>query len=480
MRSKTSRILINRRFLCVLAILPGLLLGQVIIGLPIQVFASALNASQPTETAETDSGQTKYRPPLEIEHSSASAAIIETGRLRMLYDKSADVRQNIPTASKIMTALIACEKLELDTQVTISKVAAAADSNRQTGDGVELKTGDKYPLEYLLLRLLFYNSDAAALAIAEQIANVEENFVDIMNAKAASYELSDTVFKNCTGVPVFDTNAPASPDNEFLPTDSLQYTTPSDLARLVSYAVLDENFAKSLRKESEYLVLDGKVLVAMSNELHNIWTLSEGKDIGAFYAEWNGQSYMVAIGKINDINLVAVTAGGAPASRMSDLQRLFQACARNYVSTPLVEAGERFNGETEQTVDGETFGLLYKKTVYYVHPADDLFLMPTFRYNSFGPHSRPIQRSMTVGQVIIELKDGTTISVDVCPDRQILSSISILDKVLGELQSNRNLTIVLIAATVCLLLVMLVQVIIGTRKLIHLIRLIMLEKRSRR
>jgi hypothetical protein len=51
---------------------------------------------------------------------------------------------------------------------------------------------------------------------------------------------------------------------------------------------------------------------------------------------------------------------------------------------------------------------------------------------------------MTVGQVVFELVDGTRISVDVSPDRQILSSISLVDRTLASLQSNRNLFYLLV------------------------------------
>ncbi len=54
-----------------------------------------------------------------------------------------------------MTMLIACERLPLDTMVTISSVAADMPDADDSPDYVELQTGDKYLLEYLLLRMLY-------------------------------------------------------------------------------------------------------------------------------------------------------------------------------------------------------------------------------------------------------------------------------------------------------------------------------------
>jgi hypothetical protein len=228
------------------------------------------------------------------------------------------------------------------------------------------------------------------------------------------------------------------------------------------------------------MMLDGSVLITMYNALQGIQTRSEGLIRGVFYCRSGNQSYMVAVGTVNNINIISVTAGGNADQGSSDLIALFQGCRAFYESTPLVIAGDSFSQLQEQTVDGEYYGLVYKQTVYYVHPIGNPFIRGLPIFNSFGPFSRPIQRSKTVGQVIFELEDGTMIAIDVVPDRQILSSISILDKALGELQSNYNLTVLLLVCSILLLLIIFFQIIGGFRRLLHLVRLIVLEKRSRR
>lgn len=428
-----------------------------------------------------------YQPELEIELAAHSAIAVETGRMRRLYAKNADILMNIPSASKIMTALIACERLSLNTPITISKVAAEAGAKETTGDDVILHNGDKYPLQYLLLRLIFYDSDAAALAIAEQISGIEETFVELMNAKAASFELKDTIFRNSTGQPIVipsdDQKSEADPKPTGVPGAEpipLQYTTVSDLARLVSQAMLDDDFAKIIRTDSEYLVLDGEVLVAMRNAVQSIWTLSENQVTGAFYCENQSQSYLITIGKVNDISLVMITAAGSISGRLTDTLNLIDALGDTYIQTRLVDAGEAFQVEQERTIDGEVFGLIFKRNVLYVHPRNDLFLVSPIQYNSFGPHRRPIELGMTVGQVVFTLKDGTIIAVDVGPDRQILSSITLVNQALNILQNNDNLLFVLMISCALLLFGLCVHV---ARRMVRLIRLqilLRLEKRSRR
>lgn len=428
-----------------------------------------------------------YQPPLEVSLSASSAIVIDTGRSRRLYAKNTEVKLAIPAASKIMTALIACERLPLDTPITISNVAAQAAAKESTGDGLVLQTGDKYPFEYLLLRLVFYDSNAAALAISEQISNIEERFVELMNARAVALALSNTVFINSTGDPVYE-DPPFDPgdrsgenDEDFIITPKpLQYTTVSDLARLVSVAMNNQTFANIIRKDSEYLVMSGDTLVPMKSGIQAIWTLSENRITGAFYCERKDRAYAVAVGRINDFNVIMITADGNPGQRISDLLALTNAIESTYVQTPLVLAGELFTGYQEETTDGESFGLVFRRTVQYVHPVDDIFLMQTIQYLSYGPHHRPIESSMTVGQVVFQLRDGTVIAVDVGPDRQILSRITVLNQLLNSLQNNRNLFFVMMACGALLCLLMLYQVINRLSRLSRLVRFVLLERRSRR
>jgi D-alanyl-D-alanine carboxypeptidase len=438
-------------------------------------------------TGETDSqdpqptGPAPYVPQLEISHSSQFAVVIETGRKRLLYDKAAGIRMNIPAASKMMTAYIACMKLPLQTMVTVSKVAEASEISFSSPDGVKIRSGNKYSLEYLLLRLIFYNSDAAAIAIAEQISGIEEKFVELMNIQAENLGLTETLFANCTGQIVYtsgQTDATADPTNAG--NRLAQYTTPLELAQMIAAAYGDPTFARLISLPSEFVVMDSSSLVSMNNTLKSIWTLSEEKITGAFYSELNGSSFMASIGKMDSMSIVIVTAFGNPQKKMTDLQSIISGFYGYYEVSALVRAGEPFKGEQEVTVDGEPFGLVYKSTLNYIHPTGDAFLKTTYRYNSFGPFRRPIQHGMTVGQVIFELTDGTTIPVDVAPDRQILSRVSILDKLLADLQDNQNLTMVILVAGCLLLLILLYNVIRGIYRFVNLFLLVILEKRSRR
>lgn len=446
----------------------GLLVLAILILIAGNVLAAQVNLASAQAAESAAVTPDIWKPDLAVDNSGTAAIVIETGRQRRLYTKNSEEPMNISAAAKIMTALIACERLPMNTMVTISKEAASLPDAQAVNGQVELKNGSKYPLEYLVLRLLFYDCDAAALAIAEQIASVETDFVAVMNQKAANLDLNATHFVNCTGDPVNDPGAAEHP-----------VTTVSDVARLMTRAMQVPVLAGLISKDSEYLVLEGKTVVPMRNQLSALWTRSEQKVTAAFYSEKSYQASTITVGSFKNMNLVTVVANGEPSERIADTLALYNGCDKAYEVSSLVEAGETFSGGQEQTIDGEIFGLVYLKTITYVRPVNDDFLESTIQYRSLGPFSRPIQRGLVVGQVIFTLKDGTVIAADVGPNRQILSNISIIDRALNQLESNENLTFVLLACLLLLIAVLAYQVVLGSIHLVRLVRLLIFEHRSR-
>ncbi len=436
------------------------------------------NTNNIDDTDDRDEDPDRLYDGLEIDITASSAIVIETGRQRVLFEKNSDIKMSIPTASKLMTVLIACERLPLDTMVTISSVAAGQNDASNSPDYVELGTGDKYMLEYLLLRILYYDSDAAAIAVAEQIANEESRFVELMNSRAQSYDMINTFYMNSTGEPVIEN---VMEDANSIPmTNLLQYSTASDVARLINAGLQNQVFSELLSRRNDQLIINAERLVPMRNQAEAIWTLSEGAVSGAFNVISQGQHTMITTGIKNGINIITVAASTPEERKYTDTLNMYSSIAEFYERSPLARAGDLYAEDFEQTIDGETFGLVFSKTIYYVHPIGDDFLMSNVQYKTYGPHSRPIQRSMVVGQVIFQMRDGTSVAVDVAPDRQILSTISILDRGLDQLQRNSNLTYVILGTLFSFVLLLLWQVFKALRETIHLIVLVILDKKTRK
>lgn len=152
-------------------------------------------------------------------HVVAHAAFLfdaDTGAI--LYSKDADAELPQASCTKIMTALIAVERGNLDQMITAGADAHAMVNSNSSYMG--LSVGEKLTLRDLLYGLLLPSGNDAAVAIADGVAGSVPAFVALMNQKAAQLGLTRTHFKNPHGL-----DAPG------------HYTTARDLAVLAADAM---------------------------------------------------------------------------------------------------------------------------------------------------------------------------------------------------------------------------------------------------
>lgn len=135
-------------------------------------------------------------------------ADLDTGEI--ILDKKSDDVHPIASVSKIMTAVIATEKMNLQEVAIVSRDA----TNAYGGQG-GLKLGEKIRLSDLVFPLLMESSNDAAEVFADHYGH--QDFMDEMNRKAASLEMSDTYYNDPSGL------------------DPKNSSTPNDLLKLVRY-----------------------------------------------------------------------------------------------------------------------------------------------------------------------------------------------------------------------------------------------------
>ncbi len=127
-----------------------------------------------------------------IRATSAIAVDIDSGEI--LYEKNARKSYAIASLTKIMTATIVAEENDLNQVVTISSKAAAT-----SGSKMWLYSGETIKVQNLLYGLLVHSANDAAIALAENNAGTEAEFVKKMNKKAKELRLYGTHYANPIG-----------------------------------------------------------------------------------------------------------------------------------------------------------------------------------------------------------------------------------------------------------------------------------------
>jgi serine-type D-Ala-D-Ala carboxypeptidase (penicillin-binding protein 5/6) len=152
----------------------------------------------------------------------ASAAVLlncESGEV--LFAKNPNRIMAPASTTKIMTAILAIEKGDLDKKVKVSRMAAG-----KPGSSMYLHRGEVQTLRSLLYGLMLASGNDSATAIAESIAGSEATFARMMTQKAHQLGMKDTQYKNASGLPAVG-----------------HYTTAYDMALLARYSLKNPIFS---------------------------------------------------------------------------------------------------------------------------------------------------------------------------------------------------------------------------------------------
>jgi len=132
-----------------------------------------------------------------FEHSVSgeAAIVIDTATGRILYEKNINHKMPMASTTKIMTALVALERMPLDKQIEVDPKAVGVE-----GSSIYLKANERIKMEDLLYGLMLRSGNDAATAIAIAAAGSVEDFAALMNAKARELGANNTNFMNPHGL----------------------------------------------------------------------------------------------------------------------------------------------------------------------------------------------------------------------------------------------------------------------------------------
>ncbi len=160
------------------------------------------------------------KPLFAIDSIAETALVMDISTGEILLEKNSNMRTFPSSMTKIMTVLVAFEKikngsLSLDQEFLVSKKAW-----KMGGSKMFIEVDKRVKVFDLLLGIVVQSGNDASIALAEGISGTEETFAIEMNNLAKKIGLADTNFVNSSG----------------WPNDS-HYTTAKDLALLAKYTV---------------------------------------------------------------------------------------------------------------------------------------------------------------------------------------------------------------------------------------------------
>lgn len=383
-----------------------------------------------------------------IEASAEHLYIFSTNRGTTLYRTTASEPQNIPAASKLMTAVIAIESLTGDTLITISEDVESLD--KASAKPVSIKKGAKYSVSFLVAAMLYRNSDAAALSLAEYISNDELTFVSRMNDMAKTLSMKNTNYVNTSGENTFS----GVPSDVPYPSGSKQFSTVDDLSILFRYALNLTGFREIFTDYSMLDFQDSGRPLSISSLVISAWGIDHVLGAQLFPAngdETSGNSCLLALASKDNFEIGIVLTNFADNKLYADLKQTVNSIFDFYEVSNLIEAGDAYRLIEVEGVS-EPIHAVFKNSIMYIHPIGKDYTIPGFTFTPSKVLSLPIKKGDTLGQVEIVLEDGTQIITEVVAEEGMAVKLDFLSEAQALLDTNKNISILIIGCMVSLLL----------------------------
>ena len=243
-----------------------------------------------------------------------SAVLMDADSGRILYEKNGHQAMANASTTKILTCIIALEKCELDSEVTVSALAAS-----QPKVHLGMREGQRFYLKDLLYGLMLESYNDCAVAIAEHIAGTTAYFAAMMNDKAKEIGCEDSYFITPNGLDAKDE-------------DGFHHTTAADLSLIMRYCIKGSKMAGqflTITQEGQYQFhdMDGKNSYTCYN--HNAFLqMMDGALSGKTGFTGNaGYCYIGALQRDDRTFIVALLACGWPNNKTykwADAKKLMQ------------------------------------------------------------------------------------------------------------------------------------------------------------
>jgi D-alanyl-D-alanine carboxypeptidase (penicillin-binding protein 5/6) len=233
----------------------------------------------------------------------------------VLWERNDHARVPMASTTKIMTALVALEHADPATPMLVAYGAAMTE-----GSTADLRVGDTATLKDLLVCMMVPSGNDAAVAIAENIAGTEYEFVKLMNERAASLGMKDTLFSNASGL-----------------TDEDNYTSASDYLMLTRAAMSNALFREIVGVSQATAEVGGRTETYYSTN-HLLEMMDGANGVKTGFTDEAGYC-LVASAKRDNFELYAVVLHStSEEQRFYDSQTLLEWGFAHYRGIDLIDS----------------------------------------------------------------------------------------------------------------------------------------------
>jgi D-alanyl-D-alanine carboxypeptidase len=231
--------------------------------------------------------------------SVAAAIVVDMNTGIILYSQAADTPRYPASLTKMMTLYILFGCLKEGKIGLSSDLVVTPHAEAQAPTKLGLKQGMTIKVEDAIKALVTQSANDAAVTIAENLAGTEENFARIMTQTARKLGMTNTTFRNASGLP-----------------DDGQITTARDMAILASHLIHDYPDYYSVF-QTRYFTYGGR---KYRNHNRLLFGYKGTDGIKTGYTRASGFNLAASVHR-GDKHLVAVVMGGKTGSQRDAAMR---------------------------------------------------------------------------------------------------------------------------------------------------------------
>ncbi len=164
------------------------------------VFASNFYYVSNENQTKTDESSISTVATPEFKFQSVSQILMEPTTGTILYANNENEKLLPASVTKIMTLLLIMEQIDSGKLKYTDTVTCSLNASKMGGSQIWFKEGEQLTIDEALKAICVVSANDVTVAMAELIGGSEENFVKMMNDKAASLGMVNTHFMNSHGI----------------------------------------------------------------------------------------------------------------------------------------------------------------------------------------------------------------------------------------------------------------------------------------
>ncbi len=248
-----------------------------------------------------------------------SAVLINGLTGKIVFEQNPGEKIAPASLIKIMTLYLVYDAIDGGNFKPTDIVTISKNAWKFGGSQMFLEVGMQVPLGDIIKGIAVVSGNDACVAAAEDIAGMEETFVEKMNKKAADIGMADTSIINCHG----------------LPADG-QHTTARDMALLSYRYIKDHPHALEIHGMKEMTFNN----ITQQNRNKLLWRDSSVDGLKTGWIRESGYHLVATAHRNNDRYIAVVMGAQSHSKREEEALKLLNYGFRNFKTVPLVETGK--------------------------------------------------------------------------------------------------------------------------------------------